>query len=945
MIFTKEKKHVFFLLLSIGFVLTFYFSLSKKVSANCGCSSGYYCPTTRTVQYKDGCTSSCGQNYSTGTQRCCDGVNCVTTTGFAAKSCVKTGWGCYEEAASSRIGEACCEKSACTPYSGCYCGSLATSNQGYGSKTVYCSDGCGGTTSSTCYCYACSIPSCPSGTSTSGDYGFKTTVSCTNSCGNSRANSCYCTSACTLPSCDSGTSTTGTGSLKNTKTCTNNCNQTRSQNCYYVCTPATCSGYEDPNNLTWQDTNPGGYREQELTIPISNPPSGCPTTTTKTCYTPNQQPILNSIAITPIDPLQSLLPSSTRNNLFTEFTNTVLAADSKLEVLGYTSNDHSGTELNNLVQLTAIYSDPDGATDIQAAYVWWSPESNKDNFETPIKIDTTKTPKTDYKDNWGFMVTKNNSVYVPYITSTEKLWIPIQPVGGIYKIPSTISGQNMVELSNISFTANGSQVQLQGLLKFLENDKVKTEQYNLWGMANDTYGFTAYQTGGNIKDNDIWQDSGTNWTIDMVQPAQPVITTSTGENQIINLSFTVTDNEPDTTVTDDLLSYVRVDACYSGDGTPQPLSVSGGNTNYILESCDSVGSFSSIDINDDPDLIHSTTPIPILNTSTFSTTNPLEVNIGSNNAGSITFYVTAMDKSGNYNQSHTTYKLNDWVVVENGLVFGATGVSSPTRLLETDSWSGTTSNIIENGFLIEDNLDLTNQVLLGGKSSTLGFLQELVRSSENLSFKVSNFPGVPITSIYSELMDIYNAKKTDSPELFDEQHYTAFGDVLSESCDTSKYCVISSDTDIVIPEDFTCNGHGLITSGGNITITPDFINNTNSDACILLANGNITIKPGSTDTENVHYDLLQAFLIAGNNIIIEEDPSEDGLIVEGGLIAFGNESSNLSNILNSRTISWGYRNSYPVIAVNNNAKYGLLSRDIFGSQVEIFRLEIGFKPY
>ena len=720
-----------------------------------------------------------------------------------------------------------------------------------------------------------------------------------------------------------------------------------SKTCYLACPVASCQDYNsyDPNNLTWQDTNPGGYREQELTIPISNPPSGCPTTTTKTCYTPNQQPILNSIAITPIDPLQSLLPSSTRNNLFTEFTNTVLAADSKLEVLGYTSNDHSGTELNNLVQLTAIYSDPDGATDIQAAYVWWSPESNKDNFETPIKIDTTKTPKTDYKDNWGFMVTKNNSVYVPYITSTEKLWIPIQPVGGIYKIPSTISGQNMVELSNISFTANGSQVQLQGLLKFLENDKVKTEQYNLWGMANDTYGFTAYQTGGNIKDNDIWQDSGTNWTIDMVQPAQPVITTSTGENQIINLSFTVTDNEPDTTVTDDLLSYVRVDACYSGDGTPQPLSVSGGNTNYILESCDSVGSFSSIDINDDPDLIHSTTPIPILNTSTFSTTNPLEVNIGSNNTGSITFYVTAMDKSGNYNQSHTTYKLNDWVVVENGLVFGATGVSSPTRLLETDSWSGTTSNIIENGFLIEDNLDLTNQVLLGGKSSTLGFLQELVRSSENLSFKVSNFPGVPITSIYSELMDIYNAKKTDSPELFDEQHYTAFGDVLSESCDTSKYCVISSDTDIVIPEDFTCNGHGLITSGGNITITPDFINNTNSDACILLANGNITIKPGSTDTENVHYDLLQAFLIAGNNIIIEEDPSEDGLIVEGGLIAFGNESSNLSNILNSRTISWGYRNSYPVIAVNNNAKYGLLSRDIFGSQVEIFRLEIGFKPY
>jgi hypothetical protein len=36
---------------------------------------------------------------------------------------------------------------------------------------------------------------------------------------------------------------------------------------------------------------------------------------------------------------------------------------------------------------------------------------------------------------------------------------------------------------------------------------------------------------------------------------------------------------------------------------------------------------------------------------------------------------------------------------------------------------------------------------------------------------------------------------------------------------------------------------------------------------------------------------------------------------------------------------------YPVLVVDNNAKYGLLSKTVFGSQIDIFKIEVGFKPY
>ncbi|MDD3474738.1 MAG: LamG domain-containing protein, partial [Candidatus Dojkabacteria bacterium] len=185
-----------------------------------------------------------------------------------------------------------------------------------------------------------------------------------------------CTYSCACPSGYSTTQPSGdyiTTTQTGQKSDCSNCTAT----CYKSCPTGSCALYEDPNDLIWQDDNPGTGRSATLTVPVSDPPEGCPTTTPKTCYTTNSQPQLENITIDPetYTSIISILFSNPRTNLFTEFVGNVLAVEPTLEVLGYTSDDHSGTELNNMIKVTATYSDADGADDIKAVYVWWSPES------------------------------------------------------------------------------------------------------------------------------------------------------------------------------------------------------------------------------------------------------------------------------------------------------------------------------------------------------------------------------------------------------------------------------------------------------------------------------------------------------------------------------------------------------------------------------------------
>jgi len=958
------------------------------------------CAGVKSLDFANGCNSIPGADYCTqawaywnsapctepGCKYSLPGAPCTDMI----KPCSYTYYSDYHEGG-------CCVVDPCTPISGCPCGSLATSNQGYGSKSVSCSDGCGGSTSSTCYCYKCDLGSCPVGTSTSGSYGYKTTKSCTNDCNVTSSKDCYCDSRCTLDSCPSKYSTIplGFGNLIY-DTCTNDCGQSRTRKCYCKeCTfSKTCAqgGYEstpqgngnliyqtcendcgigkelkcycpaancadlDPY-VTWSNTKPSGdYRTYTGDVPILNNPNDCPDKQSKTCYiahSTNNPPENTKVEIVPKDQLSASTTPLLPNNPLTKFIKKIRAQTFEDDIiLGFSSTTHSGRGLdvgqgggvNNPVGLTATYTDVNGQDDIVAIYVWWTNVSDDSNLNVPNKIANNSAHSPE--DNWGFLISRDfngnwNKIYVP--SATQKTWRLLGDLNSTRYIKGP--DNNMVELDNISVTNQGTnEIYLELTMRFLTDtgDTVSTEQYNLWALANDYVGFTQFETtDGDIKDsgNEFWRDSRTDWNLDMVIPNQCNIPSIT-DTEIGKVTVKVSAEDNDD------ISYVRLDACKSGvtkeedieDLTSNLLSVP-----YTLKSCDNFNSIGNeIDMTSENSLLGNNGHSP---SKIYS--NDVVVGLNGNAEGSITFYLTVMDDAGNFDQDFEIYRLEQWAMVKDGFVFGKGGVTSSSRLVVDPNWNG--HDILED--FEEEKADLTNQILMGGKPSETGLLRALERYKVNKSFKVARYPGILMTTPYAELMSAYTQKAANNTSSFEYHSITEetlSGNLLGKCPDVASsakdYCILESQDNLTINRGFECNGKGLIIAKGNITITPDLTSGDSvNEACIILSGGNINIQPGSSgEGSPVGYDKIHAYLIANGEIHIP--PDDDGLYVEGGLAAFAPTNSTAS-VFNEREVSFNDMGIYPVMIVENNAKYGFLSRDVFGSQIDIFKLEIGFKPF
>jgi hypothetical protein len=842
--------------------------------------------------------------YGEGTT-CC--LNQCCSSGYY--DCCSTTYGC------------CCPISSppCIPEDSCDCGNYATEDQDYGSITVTCPDGCGGTASSTCYCYQCTPDPCPS-----------------------------------------NTYTTDQGNESISTTCENDCEVSNSRTCY--CPAADCADYDDGSGINWVNDPPEGEysREAELKVPIANALVGCPNDQTRTCYVPyseNAPPTNTSIEVIPAGNVNSALSYST-SNIFSKLVNQIKAAEfSDDKILGYSSNDHSGIGLelqqggglNNPVGITATYSDPDGQEDIQALYIWWNPSTAK-SFPTPNQV-LTGQPQTDSNQNFGFLISRNgiggawDSIYVPRTSGTDRVWIKKGGINDQIAIAGP-SPEDMVVLDNIGVTQSGNnEVQLQLTMQFKTDtdDIVKTSLYNLWGMANDYIGFTEFEESGMIKDSENWEISGETWTLDMVQPVieeSSLYVEDTAKSQV-----TVNININD----EDELSYIRLDACKSGIDNPSPLS-SEYIDNYDLQTCDT---FSEEKENIDVTVLDSLlgTEGKRYDNNQSSYTSDVDIYLGENKEGAITFHLTVLDKAGNVKQDTEIYKLEQWATAKDGFVFGLNGVTSSTRGVDVSEWDG--HPVLEgfrNSYVNE--VDLTNQVLLGADELSNIFLRELIHTSSNHSFSAANYPGIFLGLPYQELKMAYKNKagKEDNIDLVSIGNTLTGG--LPADC-TTQYCILEGSEDLLIDE-FVCDGKALIAVDGNVTIEPNLTNDTNQDACIILASGDIQIGYGDrvTTGDTPGYDIVEAFLIAGGKIDIPKQaefdpPNDDGLYIEGGLVSFTPppESENRSSVYNQREIHFSNMGVYPVLVVDNNAKYGLLSKTVFGSQIDIFKIEVGFKPY
>jgi len=429
----------------------------------------------------------------------------------------------------------------CTPAISCECEPPFTNTYSpqYGQPRIMdCSDGCGGTISSQCWCTRdCTLPSCPSGTSESGTHGTYGVYWCANECGKNLNRTCYCDSACIPISCPTGTTETNTGDNYSSYSCTNACSESQTRSCYCnTCTPATCSS--------------GGYSDTDLgygQVPNEKTPScrngeGAPDQLSKcdmryrTCY------CYSCLKECP-SPLANTGSASLILNDFRECTNDCnvkppenqddcyeILSDQPTESLvinkssaqpndfGFLSLTHTGDNKNiprqgdlndplSPIKMVATYSDTtDGADDIEGMFVWFREEQYAGGLGTPVYISDIAEPKASANDSWGFMLRKNGTAdWEPYVPSyqgenifwTKAIYTTLLGYRVFY-----ISGPNAKQMVEVTILnqpkKEGDNVTMEFSLRFsdsngvLYNDPVAEGKYNIYLMGLDKFSFTPY---------------------------------------------------------------------------------------------------------------------------------------------------------------------------------------------------------------------------------------------------------------------------------------------------------------------------------------------------------------------------------------------------------------------------------------------------------------------
>jgi hypothetical protein len=754
-----------------------------------------------------------------------------------------------------------------------------------------------------------------------------------------------CTPGCTI-NCESGTTTTDYGLGSEEFTCRDDCDDVHRKTCY--CIEAQCSNVDD--QITWTEQNcsgnPGCRGPSNFLIDIPNSHESCPSQQEKTCYAHNnQKPLPPTVEFTPgewiLSQNNSINKSTTLTRLLESFIPKTNAQEELQNILGFTTSTYSGKIVNNPVKVQATYKDPDGNDDILALYLWLTKDNA--NFQKPENINNSLSPETNNDQNFGFMIYRTTptnpwNVYIPHLDD-QKAWVNL----GNLQDHSTFdikgsTGKKTATIHNLEITESGTQINVNLFMQFFTEDDndidlLNSGQYKVWALTDDKVSWV---------NNDVdWTNTSQTWNIDLQKPSNAqvdVITNDVQEAQNLQITLNAID--------ENLLGPIRLDACRTGGTITDNIYIDG--REYEIEDCDdkNFGGTTPEDIHmDNPEDLISPNSITDVSSKTYNT--PIEnVSLGNNEGGSITFYFTVMDKGGNWIQGIKIYRLGEWAAVENGLVFGSEGVTSTTRRFDNNNiWTNEARAKLEDPKynFTEMTIDLTDTALLGGASSYTSFLGFLERYNENKSFKAARYSGPPLGDPYIELMEAFHFKSAGITNLSTTQD-TNISNNISDYC-PEEYCVISSTQDITINQGTVCDRKTLISSSGSITITPDFTNSDNTSACIILAGGNIIIEPGVDLPSQVNYDTIEAYMIANGQITIKGGDTQDGLRVEGGLVAF-TPGNGYGSIENERVMqSLAVRNTYPILAIKTSSKYGILSKTLFGSQVNIFKTEVGFKPY
>ena len=633
---------------------------------------------------------------------------------------------------------------------------------------------------------------------------------------------------------------------------------------------------------------------------------------------------------------------------------------------GFKSLTHTGAgtgddEVNDPIRMRAIFIDPDNPTnpnDIETMYIWFSKSTAKPN--TPRYIDLNnnsgQASKTASKTDYGFLMHKEGSAWVPYIpsilgSSAGDKWVRAPYSNNQFSIKGP-DGTTLVNISinSVSTIVRGFPVmgrQVDFNVSYNTNNPAPDGVYNIFGMANKTFGFTPYDNYDaypdvkevigdywapeEIRYFDQWRDSNRDWNLDLSYPFFGDKDDTVSGKSKLTFSWDIRDN---------LALYGIVGNLYVDQNFKNVLPfttavISGGTIDTKTPYTPVVKDIAPTKTG----YLLSNYLFRILGTDGTGTAT---IDVGENREGIIYLYLTGFDRAGNPTESsYISFDLRDWLATQGGFVYSKDGIDVTSRTIaNTSLWDPIA--------LIKQFDPVTADVSSELEADSLTVPPIKPDKSEKIDsymvrpYKVEDISG----GYYSILKNAFEKRRATLNVTTLNNVSELYGTLVTNGSTNIRYMDRIGSLTVGKPStDFLCNGFGIFFVSEDLIINGKITNTSpNKDACIFVVKGSVIVKEGahvSGSNDSIRYEPINAYILSDKTFTIEEESKSwdttDGLYVGGGI-------HSLEGVSIKRYLNIGNRLQFPVFVVDHHSKYGVFAGSIFGTQSNVQKTEVGFKP-
>ena len=630
---------------------------------------------------------------------------------------------------------------------------------------------------------------------------------------------------------------------------------------------------------------------------------------------------------------------------------------------GFTSTTYTGAGklvgtiddiVNEPINMVATYTDTTSA-EIEAMYVWFKKGTAAPL--TPIFIDLDyssvgQSTRMKSNDSFGFLMVKRNGSWFPFVPGIQgdgndagDRWLNADPYfNRVFYITGT-TGNFIASIKINSILPSGNSMVMDFNVSFnMEYAKVDDGAYNVFLMGNDTFGFTPYDNYTAYPDVDTrikdlygseqirltthWADRG-DWGVDLTSPSISNYEVTVSDKTKLTFNWTVSDNIALYGLVGNLYideNFEDVEAFYTTVSSGGTKTVTSPYTPHTIATTTKIGHLQN-------DFLFRV----IGNYGSGSAT----IDVKNNRKGIIYLYLTGFDRGGNHTQSsYIEFDLRDWMATQGGLLFSRNGIDITSRVLAN-------ANLWDPVALINKFDPITADVSseLESDANVVGPIAP-DKSDVIDSYMIRPYAPTDLESYYTILRNSFERKKS-SLQLYQLNANISLltGSLVTNGSSNIRYLDRIGSLTVGTPTiPFTCNGRGVFFVSGNLTINGKILNTTpNKDACIFVVKGNVIVREGAnvSGLTQIQYDPLNAYILADGTFVIEKETdtknTTDGLYVGGGI-------HTLDGLTLNRYLKLSDRLQFPAFVVDHHSKYGVFAGQIFGTQVNMQKVEVGIKP-